>query len=108
MQIDLSGKNILLTGASRGIGKALAQALAASGARVAVHYNSSRPEAEALARELGNGSQAFAGNLGTGNGPLQLWDAVEKAFGRIDVLVLNAGVAVSSSLEKEDEAWLHD
>lgn len=108
MHIDLSGKNILLTGGSRGIGKALAQALAKSGARVAVHYRNSRQEAEALASEIGNGSKAYAADLGSGNGPVDLWRAVEQDFGRIDCLILNAGVAISSSLDKDDEAWLHD
>lgn len=108
MQISLHNKNILLTGASRGIGKAAAEALAASGARIAVHYNNNQEEAEALSRQIGNNSQAFGADLGTGKGPLGLWDAVIKAFGHVDVLINNAGVAVSSPVDKEDEAWLHD
>ena len=108
MNIDLSNKNILVTGASRGIGRAIAEALAKSGARVAVHYNSNREEAEALANQIGRGSRAFGADLGTGDGPLKLWHDVVEAFGSIDVLVNNAGVAISSDMGKEDEAWLHD
>ncbi len=108
MQISLEQKNILLTGASRGIGRAAAEGLAASGARVAVHYNTNQKEAEELAARIGNNSQAFGADLGTGEGPLQLWNAVEEAFGHIDVLINNAGVAVSSPVEMEDEKWLHD
>ncbi len=108
MKIDLTQKTVLVTGASRGIGRAIAEALAGSGARVAVHYNQNKAEADALAAALGNSSQAFGADLGTGKGPVQLWETVVAAFGQIDVLVNNAGVAISSDLEKEDEAWLHD
>lgn len=108
MQISLKDKNILLTGASRGIGKAAAEALAESGARIALHYNSNKEKAEALATQIGNQSQAFGADLGSGQGPVQLWEAVMTAFGQIDVLINNAGVAVSSPVDKEDEAWLHD
>lgn len=108
MQVSLQHKHILLTGASRGIGKAAAEALAASGARIAVHYNHNQAEAEALANQIGNGSKAFGADLGSGKGPLQLWEAVIKEFGHVDVLINNAGVAVSSPVDKEDEAWLHD
>ncbi|EMR02902.1 SDR family NAD(P)-dependent oxidoreductase [Cesiribacter andamanensis] len=108
MQIDLTNTNILVTGASRGIGRAIAQALAKSGARVAVHYNSNREEAEALARQIGGGSQAFGADLGTGQGPLELWKAVEESFGSVEVLVNNAGVAISSDIHKDDTEWLHD
>ena len=108
MNIDLTKKTVLVTGASRGIGRAAAEALAKSGARVAVHYNQNGEEAEALAAQIGNRSQAFGADLGTGKGPLQLWAAVEGAFGHVDVLVNNAGIAISSDLDKEDDAWLHD
>ena len=108
MTIDLSNKNILVTGASRGIGHAIAEALAKSGARVAVHYNNNSDEAEVLAKQIGNGSKAFGADLGTGDGPLQLWQQVVEAFGRVDVLVNNAGVAVSSDMGKDDKEWLHD
>lgn len=108
MHISLEHKNILVTGASRGIGRAAAEGLAKSGARVAVHYNSNREEAEQLADQIGNNSQAFGADLGTGEGPLKLWKAVEEAFGHVDVLINNAGIAISSPVHKDDEAWLHD
>lgn len=108
MKISLEGKNVLITGASRGIGKATAREFATAGARVAIHYNANKEEAEKLAQETGNGSTAFGADLGTGEGPVDLWNAVIQSFGSVDVLINNAAVAVCSPAEKEDEAWLHD
>ena len=108
MKISLEGKIVLITGASRGIGKAAAKEFAAAGARVAIHYNQNRQEAEKTALEAGNGSQAFGADLGTGEGPPKLWNAVMEAMGSVDVLINNAAVAVASPFEKEDDAWLHD
>ena len=54
MNIDLSGKNIMVTGASRGIGNGIAKALGASGARVAVHYHQNKKKAESIAEHIGN------------------------------------------------------
>ncbi len=63
MKIDLTGKNILVTGASRGIGKGIAEALGASGSRVAVHYNRNQKAAEQLANKIGNNSKSFQADL---------------------------------------------
>lgn len=61
--IDLKGKNILLTGASQGIGKALAKYLIQMGARVAVHYNSNKASAETIIEENTTKSQVFKADL---------------------------------------------
>ena len=55
MKIDLQNKNILVTGASRGIGAAIAKELGKSGARVAIHYNKEKETAEDVAQISGNG-----------------------------------------------------
>ncbi|HRD28902.1 MAG TPA: SDR family oxidoreductase [Caulobacter sp.] len=93
MHIDLTGKTVLVTGASRGIGAAIATAMAASGARVAVHYSVSETGAAAVAAECGPDARTFGADLGDPADCVALWDAVTAAYGRVDVLVNNAGVA---------------
>jgi 3-oxoacyl-[acyl-carrier protein] reductase len=108
VHIDLSGRTILVTGASRGIGSAIARRLGQSGATVAVHYRKSQAEAEALALELGNGAKCFAADLGDAAATISLWRRVEEEFGRVDGLVNNAGIAIESPIDKRWDAWLLD
>ncbi len=106
MKIDLSGKVALVTGASRGIGRALAAGLAGSGATVAVHYNRGREQAEKLIAALGSGARAFGADLAQSAACEQLMDRVTDHFGRLDVLVNNAGLARLVPLEATTRAWL--
>ncbi len=108
MRIDLTGRTALVTGGSRGIGTALARGFAEAGARVAVHYGRERERAEALAGEIGGGAEAFGADLGDAAACERLWDAVVERFGRVDVLVNNAGVAVSSPLDALAGQWAAD
>ena len=83
----------LVTGSSRGIGRAIAVQLAARGVRLALHYQSNRAAAEAtLASLAGEGHALFAADLLDAAAPAQLWSAVTAAFGQVDVLVNNAGI----------------
>lgn len=106
MKIDLSNKNILVTGASRGIGKGIAEGLAASGARVAVHYNNNKAKADELAEKIGNGSKSFQANLEDVDSCNLLFQEVIDDFGHIDVLINNAGIFIMSPLSSQ--MWVDD
>jgi len=104
--IDLSGKHILVTGASRGIGRTVAEHLARAGARLALHYAKNREAAEELARSLGNDSFAIGADLASSNACVTLFDQCIDRMGRLDVLVSNAGLAVCAPLDSDDQAWI--
>lgn len=106
MKIDLSNKTILVTGASRGIGRGIAKELASAGGRIAVHFNKSKKFAEQLAAEIGNGSKAFQADLQHPEACNFLFESVVEDFGQIDVLVNNAGIFFNSPLKSD--SWLHD
>jgi NAD(P)-dependent dehydrogenase (short-subunit alcohol dehydrogenase family) len=89
----------LVTGASRGIGRAIAGKLAQRGCRVAVHYQNNRAAAEEVISNLpGTGHRAFAADLASAEAVERLWSEVMAIFGRIDVVVNNAGIYAEHSL----------
>ena len=108
MQIDLAGRTILVTGASRGIGRAIAEQLANAGATVAIHYNQQKAAAEALVDKIGNNSNAFKADLAVEREVIELFDSVANHYKGIDVLINNAGIAIPSSPDKADQLWLKD
>src|SRR5271170_4435928 len=93
----LQNKTALVTGASRGIGRATAAALALAGAHVLVHYGRSAAEAESLVAEIqakGGRADAISADLGSPEGAALLAKQVRTIIGdRLDVLVLNAGIS---------------
>ncbi|MFA6170929.1 MAG: SDR family oxidoreductase [Patescibacteria group bacterium] len=107
MQIDLKGKNILVTGASRGIGKAIAETIGGAGAKVAVHFYSAEKEASLVARSIGNGAKTFQAGLESPAECEKLFENVIKDFGSLDVLVNNAGAMIMAGLDDKDwvEKW---
>jgi 3-oxoacyl-[acyl-carrier protein] reductase len=102
---DLIGRTALVTGASRGIGRATAQALATAGARVIVHYGSAAKEAETLVAEIcaaGGKADAVGVDLGAPDGAHKLAAEVRKLAGeRLDILVANAGIATAATIEDQ-------
>ena len=99
----LSGKTALVTGASRGIGRASALALAAAGAQVLVHYGRGANEADGVVGEIrkaGGRGDAVAADLESADGPHKLAKLARDIVGdRLDILVANAGVSKSATIE---------
>jgi 3-oxoacyl-[acyl-carrier protein] reductase len=100
---NLSGKTALVTGASRGIGRACALALAQGGAQVLIHYGRGKAEAEAVAAEIrdtGGRAEIVGSDLSTPDGAHNLAKQVRGIVGdRLDILVANAGVSKAASIE---------
>ena len=105
MKIDLTGRSALVTGSTRGIGRAIAGALAESGARVAV-VGRDQERARAVAAEIGGGAQGFAADVSDPASVVALVEAVEASFGAIDILVNNAGLTRDNLLFRiKDDDW---
>jgi 3-oxoacyl-[acyl-carrier protein] reductase len=102
---DLVSRTALVTGASRGIGRATARALAHAGARVIVHYGNSAKDADSLVAEIrkaGGRADSVAADLLAADGAHKLAAEVRKLVGgRLDILVANAGIAVPASIEAQ-------
>jgi NAD(P)-dependent dehydrogenase (short-subunit alcohol dehydrogenase family) len=103
----LAARTALVTGASRGIGRAIAVALAARGIRIAVHYHSNEAAALETKRLLaGDGHLPCGADLTDAAAALRLWNEVVAAFGRVDVLVNNAGLFIDHPpLATDFDAW---
>jgi NAD(P)-dependent dehydrogenase (short-subunit alcohol dehydrogenase family) len=99
----LDGKTALVTGASRGIGRACASALAQAGAQVIVHYGRRADEAEAVVAAIGGGARAVGADLEAPEGAHVLAAQVRKIAGaRLDILVANAGIAKAAAIEDQN------
>lgn len=105
----LQDKIVLITGASRGIGKAIAEECVKQGAKVAFTYINSKEKAEALEKELtanGGVAKGFQSDAANFESAQQLADAVIAEFGTIDVLINNAGITRDNLLMRmSEEQW---
>jgi 3-oxoacyl-[acyl-carrier protein] reductase len=105
MQIDLSNRVALVTGSTRGIGRAIAEACAGAGARVAV-VGREKAKADEVAAAIGHGARGFACDIVDTAAVNQLIADVETAFGSLDILVNNAGLTRDNILPRlKDEDW---
>jgi 3-oxoacyl-[acyl-carrier protein] reductase len=103
----LQGKNAIITGGSRGIGKGIAQVFAEHGANVAFTYNSSAQSAEDLAKELeakGVKAKSYQSNAASFEEAQKLIDDVNAEFGSIDIVINNAGITKDNLLMRMSEA----
>lgn len=100
----LANKTALVTGASRGMGRATALALATAGARVVVHYGRNADEAESVVDQIrasGGRADAVAADLSAPDGPHTLAAQVRNLVGdRLDIIVANAGVSKAAAIEE--------
>ncbi len=104
---DLNGHTALVTGASRGIGAAIAMALAEAGAAVAVNYRERADEADAVVakiREFGGRATAIAADVSQAAAVAKMVDLAGSALGAIDILVNNAGLAIVRSIDDLTES----
>jgi len=102
-EVDLSGRRALVTGASRGIGRAIALTLAECGAAVAVNFRTRAEEADAVVRQIlsaGGRAIAVGADVSVGAEVSRLAERVARELGPIDILVNNAGIALEDSSEE--------
>ena len=106
IHLDLQGRWALVTGASGGLGRAIAETLAAAGAEVAVHYRKGKDEADAVVDSIskaGGKAQSFQADISDPAAVEKLVQQIEQAFGGLDILVNNAGMDGPRALVGDDD-----
>jgi len=106
MNISLKNQRILVTGASRGIGRAIARQLSESDAEVIIHYNTNKAEAESLLSQLKNPAHLEACDLSKSAEVIGFVPRLVEKYGPLTALVNNAGIAISASDNLPTGEWL--
>ena len=108
LKVDLSGQNAIVTGASQGLGRAIAIALAASGARVALVARNAEKLAETakLIADAGGSADVMAADVGQKDEIEKIVETVNEEWGQLDILINNAGITRDTLLPAmSDEQW---
>ena len=110
MNAALTGRCVLITGASGGIGQATARAFAAEGAALALHYHTQRDPVERLQREVGVPTVPVRADLRDEQQVAEMFDTIRAAFPRLDAVVVNAGIwnAATVPLQEMSAAQWHE
>ena len=104
--IDLSGKVILITGGSSGIGTVTVQTLVKAGAEVILHYANNLEKAQAVSESIENNQiHLLQADLSIENASVKLWEEALSFTGHIDVLINNAGIMPSARIEDKLDIW---
>jgi NAD(P)-dependent dehydrogenase (short-subunit alcohol dehydrogenase family) len=104
----LRNKTILITGGNRGIGRAISEYFLEHEARVAVHFHKNRKMADELVEKYGDNVVLFQADLGQALDVSTLFQEVIAKMKRLDVLINNAGIAISSDITENDVQWVND
>ncbi len=108
---DLTDKHALITGASRGIGRAIAELFAKAGANVAIHYHEHQEAAQKVARKaksLGREAIVLRADMGSPQDIWQMFDVYDAEFDALDLVVCNAGIWKRTPIESMSEADLQE
>lgn len=105
MEQPLREQNVLVTGASRGIGAAIVRRLAREGARAIIQYGRDQAAAERLLEEIGGNGVTLQSDLSEPQAAVRLWEQARAQVGRVHALVNNAGIRTEVGIDADIETW---
>jgi 3-oxoacyl-[acyl-carrier protein] reductase len=108
MKIDLTDKNILVTGSNSGIGHAIATELLNSGANVALHYNKNSSGVNQLLEQFPEKCKIFQADFNNVNEVIELFNKTISWCEKLDILINNAGMTIMNSIDLDDTTWINN
>lgn len=106
MKIDLKDVTILVTGANSGIGYAIAYELLSAGASVALHYNINASGVQKLLKSFPKKCKIFKADFNNADEVINLFNETIHGFGKLDILINNAGMTIMNSVDLDDTTWI--